>query len=107
MRSPASEQVPETRDDVVEILLDTIGVLKQSIAQQVPETPAEHRRYLEEVRTFGQLAEQYRLLTRDTDVDEMQDQLELPAGPRDPGGSMSGGVRTSSSRPCRGGEVWR
>jgi predicted transcriptional regulator len=77
MRSRSSEQVPETRDDVVEILLDTIGMLERSIAEQVPETPAEHRQYLEEVRTLGQLAGQYRLLTRDTDVDEMQDQLEL------------------------------
>jgi hypothetical protein len=77
MRSRSSEQVPETRDDVVEILLDTIGMLKRSIAEQVPETPAEHRRDLEQVRTLGQLAGQCRLLTRDTDVDERQDQLEL------------------------------
>jgi hypothetical protein len=77
MSSRSSEQVPETRDDVVEILLHTIGMLERSIAEQVPETPAEHRRYLEQVRTLGQLAGQYRLLTRDTDVDEMQDQLEL------------------------------
>lgn len=62
---------------VVEFLLDTIGTLERSIAEQVPGTPAEHRRYLEEVRTLGQLAGQYRLLTRDSDVDEMQDQLEL------------------------------
>lgn len=77
MRSTSPESTPETRDDVVEILLHTIGTLERSIDQQVPETPAEQRWYLEQVRTLGQLAGQYRLLTRDTDVDEMQDQLEL------------------------------
>ena len=71
---PAS---PESRDDVVQILLGVIGTLATRIDQHEPQTPEEHQLYLTQVRTLGKLAGQYRLLTRDTDVDEMHDQLEL------------------------------
>jgi hypothetical protein len=68
---------PENRDDVIQILLRVIGDLAMRIDNQNPETTDEHQLYLDQVRTLGQLAGQYRLLSRDTELDEMQDKLEL------------------------------
>jgi hypothetical protein len=68
---------PENRDDVIQILLRVIGDLAMRIDNQNPESTDEHQLYLDQVRTLAQLAGQYRLLTRDTELDEIQDDLEL------------------------------
>ena len=77
MTSGSIPATPADRDDVVQILLTVIGNLATRIDAQEPETTEEQELYLKQVRTLGQLAGQYRLLTRDTDIDEMQDELEL------------------------------
>ena len=77
MTTGSTSTAPEDRDDVVQLLLGIIGDLKMRIDRLDPETTEDDRLYLEHVRTLGQLAGQYRLLTRDTDIDEMQDRLEL------------------------------
>ena len=68
---------PPDRDDVLSSLSETMGVVSERIADSDPETPEEERLLIRWVRTQGYLAGQYRRLKADTDLDEMEDSLEL------------------------------
>jgi hypothetical protein len=69
--------VPPRRDDVLSMLYAAMTDISTRIAAADPQTPAEERLHLKRGDTLAHLAGQYRMLKRDTDIDEMHDRLEL------------------------------
>ena len=68
---------PPDRDDVLAMLGETMQDVRERIEASDPQTPEEERLLIRWVRTQGYLAGQYRLLKADSDIDEMEDSLEL------------------------------
>lgn len=68
---------PPDRDDVLGMLSKTMDVVGDRIDASDPETAEEERLLIRWVRTQGYLAGQYRRLKADTDLDEMEEELEL------------------------------
>lgn len=80
--SPSIDGPPE-RDDVLTMLGETMQDVRDRIAASDPETPEEERLLIQWVRAQGYLAGQFRTLKADTDLDEMEDHLELLERARD------------------------
>lgn len=74
--SQPTDGVPE-RDAVLAMLQESMQEVRERIQASDPQTPEEERLLIKWFRAQGHLAGQYRLLKRDTDVDEMEDRLEL------------------------------
>jgi hypothetical protein len=69
------------RDEIRELLADNIRALNDRVERtRTDDLDAEtEQRQLQRLRTMAQLARQYRLLARDADVDEMEEDVELLA----------------------------
>lgn len=74
--SPRGDSPPD-RDDVLAMLGETMQDVRERIEASDPQTPEEERLLIRWVRTEGYLAGQWRRLKADTDIDEMEDKLEL------------------------------
>ena len=80
MSSPPSydpEESDTDRKDVLSILEDAIHDVRDRTKEREVETPEDERMLIKWYRTLGSLSGQYRMLQRDTDIDEMDQQLEL------------------------------
>jgi len=71
------------RDDVLASLAETMAEVRERIDPSAATTPEEQELQIKWVRAHGYLAGQYRMLKRDTDLDEMEDELELLERARD------------------------
>lgn len=67
----------DTRNLILETLKRGIDDLQQDIKIAEPEMPEEHRLQLRRYRELGYLANQYRKLQHDTDLDEMDQRMQL------------------------------
>lgn len=65
------------RDAVLDMLADTMAALQERIDAAEPEADDDEELHLKRVHELGYLANQYRKLQRDTDLDEMSAELEL------------------------------
>lgn len=65
------------RDAILATLRETIATLATQIEEADPEATAEEELQLKRIHELGYLANQYRKLKRDTDLDEMQSELAL------------------------------
>lgn len=74
---PSDTDDPLQRDDVLAMLHETMQDVRDRIQASDPQTPEAEELLIKWIRAQGQLAGQYRMLKRDTDLDEMEDQLEL------------------------------
>lgn len=74
MSTPSSDEKP-TRDAILGMLEDAIRDLHHRTMGAESTTPEELQ--LKQVRTLGYLANQYRKLSHDTDLDAMTDELAL------------------------------
>lgn len=68
---------PSERDEIRELLAADIRALDRRINEARDEgiPPDDEEIHLKRLRTLAQLARQYRLLARDADVDEMEDEV--------------------------------
>ena len=64
------------RDRVIAMLEDAITRLHARLEEE-PSSSDDEALFLKRVRTLGYLADQHRKLTRERDLDEMADDLEL------------------------------
>lgn len=67
----------EERDAILGMLEATMEALQDRIEAADPESVDEEELHLKRVHELGYLANQYRKLKRDTDLDEMQAELAL------------------------------
>ncbi|WP_336361974.1 hypothetical protein [Halalkalicoccus salilacus] len=65
------------REEVLSILEDAIHDVRARTKERAVETPEDERMLIKWYRTLGTLSGQYRMLQRDTDIDEMEADLEL------------------------------
>jgi hypothetical protein len=65
------------RDDVLSILEEAIRDTRDRTRSREIETLEDERMQIRWYRTLGYLSGQYRKLQKDTDIDEMEDDLEL------------------------------
>lgn len=65
------------RDAILGMLLEVMETVEEQIAAAEPTTVDEQRLQLRRVHELGYLTNQYRKLKRDTDLDEMQEDLAL------------------------------
>lgn len=80
MSSPPSydpEKSNTDREEVLSILEDAIHDVRDRTKEREVETPEDERMLIKWYRTLGTLSGQYRMLQRDTDIDEMEEDLEL------------------------------
>jgi hypothetical protein len=68
---------PDDRSAILETLKEGMDDLQQTIETTTPETPEEQRLQLRRYHELGYLANQYRKLQHDTDLDEMSQRMEL------------------------------
>lgn len=66
-----------TREEILALLKDGMDAVQADIEAAEPATTAEQRLQLRRYHELGYLANQYRKLQRDTDLDEMHDRIEL------------------------------
>ena len=71
------------RDEIESILATRIRALNATIEDADPDSIDEHYLHLRQLRELGHLAGQYRMLLKDTDIDELQDDMELLKESRD------------------------
>ena len=85
MRNPFTEDnASQTeRDEIQTILTDQIRALNATIEDADPDSIDEQHLHLRRIRELGHLAGQYRKLLKDTDIDELQDDMELLKETRD------------------------
>lgn len=67
----------DDRSEILETLKEGMDDLQQAIETATPETPEEQRLQLQRYHELGYLANQYRKLQRDTDLDEMNQRMQL------------------------------
>lgn len=80
MSSPPSHDPEESdtdREEVLSILEDAIHDVRNRTKERAVETPDDERMLIKWYRTLATLSGQYRMLQRDTDIDEMEADLEL------------------------------
>ena len=80
MSSPPSYDPEESeldRKEVLSILEDAIQDVRNRTKEREVETPEDEQMLIKWYRTLGTLSGQYRMLQRDTDIDEMEADLEL------------------------------
>ncbi|WP_336361922.1 hypothetical protein [Halalkalicoccus salilacus] len=80
MSSPPSydpEELETDREEVLSILKDAIHDVRDRTEEREIETPDDERMLIKWYRTLATLSGQYRMLQRDTDIDEMEAELEL------------------------------
>lgn len=70
----------DARKSILEMLKDAMNELQQAIEDVDPETVEEQQLQLRRYHELGYLANQYRKLQRDTDLDEMDQRIELIEG---------------------------
>lgn len=66
-----------SRDEVLSILEASIHDVSDRIESREVTTPEDEQLLIKWYRTLGTLAGQYRKLQKDTDIDEMEEDLEL------------------------------
>lgn len=66
-----------TRDAILALLKDGMDDLSAAIDAAEPATPDEEKLQLCRYHELGYLANQYRKLQRDTDLDEMDERIDL------------------------------
>lgn len=77
-KSSSSRTDPTTeREEVLSILADTIRDVHGEIEDRDPDDIDDEKLQIRWVRTLGYLSGQYRKLMKDTDIDEMEDELAL------------------------------
>ncbi|KAB7514655.1 hypothetical protein DM867_05935 [Halosegnis rubeus] len=77
---PTTDAAPSeqsTRDEILGLLKDGMDAVQTDIDAADPATTDEQRLQLRRYHELGYLANQYRKLQRDTDLDAMDDRLEL------------------------------
>lgn len=67
----------DARESILEMLQDTMSELQQAIEDMDLATVEEQQLQLRRYHEPGYLADQYRKLQRDTDLDKMEQRLEL------------------------------
>lgn len=80
MSSPPSDDPEESeldREEVLSILEDAIHDVRHRTKERNVETPEDEQMLIKWYRTLATLSGQYRMLQRDTDIDEMEAELEL------------------------------
>lgn len=65
------------REEILSMIHETMEDLHDRILSATVDSMEAEELHLKRVRTLGYLANQYRKLKRDTDIDEMEDDLEL------------------------------
>lgn len=65
------------REEVLAILEEAIHDVRDRATERGGETREDEQMQIKWYRTLGALAGQYRMLQRDTDIGEMEDQIEL------------------------------
>lgn len=71
------EDAQSTREAILSMLKDGMDDLSVDIETATPATPEEEKLQLRRYHELGYLANQYRKLKRDTDLDEMDERLAL------------------------------
>ena len=74
---PADDAPQTERDEIKAILATRIRALDATIEAADPATDDEAHLNLRRIRELGHLAGQYRKLMKDTDIDELEDDLAL------------------------------
>ena len=79
MRKPSARSQDQTteREEVLSILADNIRAVDDRIDAREFKDADDEQLQIRWVRTLGYLSGQYRKLMKDTDIDEMEDELEL------------------------------
>lgn len=80
MAKPTSSQTsdPTTeREEVLSILAETIRDVHDEVEARDPEEIDAEKLHIRWVRTLGYLSGQYRKLMKDTDIDEMEEDLQF------------------------------
>lgn len=71
------EELELDREEVLSILEDAIHDVRNRTKEREVETAEDEQMLIKWYRTLGTLSGQYRMLQRDTDIDEMEAELEL------------------------------
>jgi hypothetical protein len=80
MSSPPSRHTEVSdadREEILSILKDAIQDVRDRTNSREVETPEDERMLIKWYRTLGSLTGQYRQLQKETDLDEMQETIEL------------------------------
>lgn len=77
MHSPSSDEPTTEREEVLSMLADTMHNLHDEIEAREPMSIDEEELHIKRIRTLGYLSGHYRKLMKDTDIDEMEDELAL------------------------------
>lgn len=80
------DDVGGTREAILSLLEDGMADLAADIDAASPTSTEEKRIQLRRFHEIGYLANQFRKLSRDTEVDEMHERLELLEGKHEDGG---------------------
>lgn len=72
-----SEDPTTDREEILAILAEQIRDVRDRIAERDDETEGDEHLSIKWIRTLGYLSGQYRKLMKDTDIDEMEEDLEL------------------------------
>jgi hypothetical protein len=75
---PTDETAEQSeREEIRTILAKRIRMIDAHLEEMELESPEDQKLAIKWTRTLGSLSGQHRLLTKDADIDEMQDELEL------------------------------
>lgn len=75
--TPRTADDSTERDEILDMLADTMETTHTHIEESDWETEDEQELAIKWIRAFGYLSGQYRKLMKDTDIDEMEDELAL------------------------------
>ena len=75
--SPSDDEPKADRDEMLSLLADRVRALDATIDAHDPDSLDEEKLQLQRIQTVGSLTNQYRKLLKDTDIDEMEDELEF------------------------------
>lgn len=84
--TPPHQSEQEAREKVIEKLESAINDLETAIESANPESHKEQKLQLKRYHEIGYLANQYRKLKRDTDLDDMAEDLAMLKEGDDEGG---------------------
>ena len=77
--SDAGEEMTSEREEILEVLANRIRTIQTHLEENDPEPDdmEAQRLQIKWTRTLGYLAGQYRQLMKDTDLDEMEEDIDL------------------------------
>lgn len=80
---PPADDEQSSRDEILAMLKAEMDALHNRTMTADPDSPEAEKLQLKRVRALGSLANQYRKLKRDTDIDEMEERMEFLEKRRD------------------------